>query len=156
MHDVGKIAVSDTILSKQGPLTRDERLRVQEHPAMGQRILSATDMEEILPWVRSHHERWDGAGYPDRISGERIPLEARILAVCDAYDAMTSNRPYRTALSKSAALQEIDLNMGTQFDPAIAERFIQVMSETPENERLPELDLELGDDPEGSTFPRRL
>lgn len=153
MHDVGKIAVNDAILSKAGPLTRSERLRVQEHPAMGQRILSATDMDEILPWVRSHHERWDGVGYPDRISGEDIPFEARILAVCDAYDAMTSDRPYRRALSKAAALQEIDLHMGTQFDPDIAERFIQVMSVTPEGERLPYLDLGLGDGPYRGLFP---
>lgn len=141
MHDVGKIAVPDSILGKPGPLTSEERRRVQEHPTLGQRILASTDLGEILPWVRWHHERWDGGGYPDGRSGEDVPLEARILSVCDAYDAMTSDRPYRKALSSAAALQEIDLHMGTQFDPHVAETFICMMSETREDERLAGFDL---------------
>lgn len=141
MHDVGKIAVPDYILTKPGPLTTEERRRVQEHPALGQRILSATDLDDILPWVRAHHEQWDGGGYPDGRVGEEIPLEARILGVCDAYDAMTSDRPYRSRLSSAAALQEIDLHMGTQFDPQIAEMFICMLSEECDEERLPQFDL---------------
>src|SRR5690606_26700551 len=114
LHDVGKIGISDSVLQKPGPLTDGERRHVQEHPLLGERILSTTSLASIVPWVVAHHERWDGAGYPYGLSGEMIPLEARILAVCDAYDAMVSDRPYRSALSVDAALQEIDLNMGTQ------------------------------------------
>ncbi len=80
-----------------------------------------------LPWIRGHHERWDGAGYPDGLVGEEIPLPARILAVCDAFDAMTHERAFRRALTLHAALQEIDLNMGTQFDPRVAEAFIRLV-----------------------------
>ncbi len=129
MHDVGKIGIPDSILRTTSPLTAEERRRVQEHSVLGQRILVATEFNEILPWVRAHHERWDGAGYPDRLAGEEIPLEARILAICDAYDAMTSDRPYRPAMGKAAALQEIDLNIGTQFDPQLADTFIRMVCE---------------------------
>jgi len=140
MHDVGKIAVPDYILSKPGPLTQEERRRVQEHPVLGQRILSATELDDILPWVRAHHEHWDGNGYPDGRMGEEIPYEARMLSVCDAYDAMTSDRPYRNRLSNAAALQEIDLHLGTQFDPQIAETFICMLAEGADEGRLPYLD----------------
>ena len=132
LHDVGKIGVSDSVLMKAGPLTQLERKHVQEHPLLADRILSSTALSEIVPWVVAHHERWDGNGYPYGIPGELIPLEARILAICDAYDAMISDRPYRSALSVEAALQEIDLNIGTQFDPDIAERFIRIV----ESERM--------------------
>jgi HD-GYP domain-containing protein (c-di-GMP phosphodiesterase class II) len=80
----------------------------------------------VLPWVRHHHERWDGTGYPDGLRDEAIPLEARILSVCDAYDAMTSPHTFREAMSKAAALQEIDLNLGTHFDPALGEVFLRM------------------------------
>ena len=134
MHDVGKIGIPDAVLQKERPLTEFEWATIREHPVMGQKVLSATDLDEVLPWVRGHHERWDGTGYPDRLRGEQIPREARILALCDAYEAMTSDRPYRKALSKRAALQEIDMNMGTQFDPDLAEMFIRVISAEDEAE----------------------
>ncbi|MDP2232652.1 MAG: diguanylate cyclase, partial [Actinomycetota bacterium] len=127
LHDIGKIGVSDAILRKAGRLTASERAEIQEHAVLGERILAGADLTEILPWVLSHHERWDGTGYPSGLKGDGIPYEARVLAVCNAYDAMTSDRPYRSALSISAALQEVDLNMGTQFDPKIAEAFIQLV-----------------------------
>jgi diguanylate cyclase (GGDEF)-like protein len=126
VHDVGKIGISDRILQKRGPLSDDEVAAVQEHSALGERVLQSTKLEEVLPWVRHHHERWDGKGYPDGLAGEAIPLEARILAICDAYDAMTSERSYRAAMSKTAALQEIDLNLGTRFDPAVGEVFLRM------------------------------
>jgi putative nucleotidyltransferase with HDIG domain len=126
VHDVGKIGISDRILQKRGPLSDDEAAAVQEHSALGERVLQSTKLEEVLPWVRHHHERWDGGGYPDGLAGEAIPLEARILAICDAYDAMTSERSYRAAMSKTAALQEIDLNLGTRFDPAVGEVFLRM------------------------------
>ena len=127
LHDVGKIGISDAVLRKTGKLTAEERLHIEEHPLLGEQILSSTRLVEILPWVVAHHEHYDGRGYPYGLSGEAIPYEARILAICDAYDAMTSDRPYRKALSKAAAIQEVDLNMGTQFDPVIAEAFIRLV-----------------------------
>ncbi|MDI6900308.1 MAG: diguanylate cyclase [Anaerosomatales bacterium] len=131
LHDIGKIGVADAVLRKRGALTATERRHVREHPALGERILASTHLHEILPWVRHHHERWDGNGYPDGLTAGEIPYEARLMAVCDAYDAMTSDRPYRSALSSSAALQELDLCIGTQFDPAVAETFIRMISARP-------------------------
>lgn len=125
MHDVGKIGIPDAILAKPGPLDPDEYLRVQDHVVLGQRILSSTDLPEILPWVRHHHERWDGSGYPDGLAGEDIPLESRILHVCDAYDAMVSDRPYRAACTVEYARTEISRNAGTQFDPNVAVLFTE-------------------------------
>ncbi len=139
MHDVGKIAVPDSVLGKPGPLTLEERQKVQEHPILGERVLAATELRQILPWVRSHHEWWDGSGYPDGLRGESIPLEARVLSLCDAYDAMISDRPYRNALSHAAAVQEIDLHMGTQFDSYLADLFITMVSEESAEARFDEL-----------------
>jgi diguanylate cyclase (GGDEF)-like protein/putative nucleotidyltransferase with HDIG domain len=127
LHDVGKIGVPDSILHKAGPMTAAERATMERHPELGEEILSSTSMREILPWVRHHHERWDGAGYPDHLAAEDIPLGARIVAIANAYDAMRSDRPRRAALSRSAALQEIDLGLGSQFDPVLGERFIGVV-----------------------------
>jgi diguanylate cyclase (GGDEF)-like protein len=127
LHDVGYIGVPERILRKAGPLTPTEWAHVHEHTLLGERIVEATGMTDALPWVRGHHERWDGAGYPDGLIAEEIPLPARILAVCDAFDAMTHERPFRRALTRQAALQEIDLNMGTQFDPRVAEAFIRLV-----------------------------
>ncbi|MDO8915392.1 MAG: diguanylate cyclase [Coriobacteriia bacterium] len=127
MHDVGKIGVPDDILRKAGPLTAEERVRVSEHPALGERILSSTSQRQMLPWVRHHHERWDGSGYPDKLRAIEIPLEARILAVCDAYDAMVSDRPYRPALSVEEAAAELEAGMGTQFDPSVVEVFLRTL-----------------------------
>jgi diguanylate cyclase (GGDEF)-like protein/putative nucleotidyltransferase with HDIG domain len=128
LHDIGKIGISDAVLRKTGKLTPTERAHIEEHPVLGEQILSSTRLVEILPWVVAHHERFDGTGYPRGLNGEAIPYEARILAICDAYDAMTSDRPYRSALSKRAAVQELDLNIGTQFDPALAEAFIGLVA----------------------------
>jgi diguanylate cyclase (GGDEF)-like protein/putative nucleotidyltransferase with HDIG domain len=126
VHDVGKIGIPDRVLHKRGRLNAQETLIVREHSALGERVLRSTRLQQVLPWVRHHHERWDGTGYPDGLKGEEIPLEARVLAVCDAYDAMVCERPYRPALTKPAALQEIDLNLGSQFDPALGERFLRM------------------------------
>ncbi|TDB39016.1 MAG: diguanylate cyclase [Actinobacteria bacterium] len=127
LHDVGKIGIADRVLRKRGPLNASESRHIREHPGLGEKILRSTQLEEILPWVRHHHERWDGMGYPDGLAGEAIPIEARLLCICDAYDAMTSGRPYRAALSSTAALQELDLCIGTQFDPALTEAFIRLV-----------------------------
>jgi len=126
VHDVGKIGVPDRVLNKRGRLTPAESAIIQDHCVLGERVLQSTKLVEVLPWVRHHHERWDGAGYPDGLAGEEIPLEARILCVCDTYDAMTSERTSRSAMSKSAALQEIDLGLGSQFDPAVGEVFLRM------------------------------
>jgi diguanylate cyclase (GGDEF)-like protein len=126
VHDVGKIGIPDRVLHKRGRLNAQETLTVREHSILGERVLRSTRLQEVLPWVRHHHERWDGMGYPDGLKGETIPLEARILAVCDAYDAMVCERPYRPAMTKAAALQEIDLNLGSQFDPALGELFLRM------------------------------
>ncbi|KAF0207548.1 MAG: diguanylate [Actinobacteria bacterium] len=127
LHDIGKIGISDRVLRKRGPLTDAEMRHIREHPGLGEKILESTQLVEVLPWVRHHHERWDGTGYPDGLAGDDIPLEARLLCICDAYDAMTTGRPYRTSLSSSAALQELDLCIGTQFDPDMTEAFIRMV-----------------------------
>lgn len=131
LHDIGKIGISDDVLRKRGPLDAEERRHIEEHPELGVRILSSTSLREILPWTRGHHERWDGAGYPQGLAGEAIPLEARILAICDAYDSMTSERPYHSAMPMTEALHEIDLAAGTQFDPYLADTFVAMMKRMP-------------------------
>jgi diguanylate cyclase (GGDEF)-like protein len=129
LHDVGKIGLPDALLTKKGVLTDEEYLMLTEHSVLGERILRSTELNEILPWVRAHHEHWDGSGYPDGLRSEAIPLEARILALCDSFDEMTNDRPYRRAMSTSAALQEIDHALGAQFDPELAETFIRLLSD---------------------------
>lgn len=129
LHDVGKIGVPDEVLFKPGKLTAADWRHVKTHPELGEGILRSTTMTSLLPWVRAHHERWDGSGYPDGLRAYEIPLEARILALCDAFDAMVSDRPYRSRMSSAAALQEIDHALGTQFDPAVGEMFIRMLSE---------------------------
>lgn len=128
LHDVGKVGVPDGVLRKTGALDAEESRRVRQHAALGERVASFAGVDEILPWIRHHHERWDGSGYPDGIAGDAIPLEARIIAVCDAFEVMTAGKPGSVALSLSSALQEIDLCMGTQFDPEVAEAFIRLVS----------------------------
>jgi response regulator RpfG family c-di-GMP phosphodiesterase len=127
LHDVGKIGIPDRILLKPGPLTRSERSLMQTHTTLGEQMLGnvAFLQGEGLRIVRSHHERWDGRGYPDRIGGEEIPLGARIFAVADTLDAMTSHRPYRRALSWEKARAEIVANSGKQFDPGVVEVFVE-------------------------------
>jgi ribonuclease P protein subunit RPR2 len=125
LHDMGKIGIPDDILRKPGPLTKAERRRMQTHTMIGEQMLSgvAALRGEGLSVVRSHHERWDGRGYPDGLRGRDIPLGARVFAVADALDAMTSKRPYRRALTWRAAREEIVAQAGKQFDPEVVEAF---------------------------------
>ena len=128
LHDIGKVRVPESILNKPGPLTDDEWEVMRTHPEVGEHILRPIQsLNAILPIVRHHHERWDGAGYPDNLSGRAIPLGARIVAVCDAYRAMTENRPYRAALSTQEARKELHEGSGTQFDPDCVEAMIHAL-----------------------------
>ena len=127
LHDIGKLAVPEHILSKPGPLTADERRKMQIHAEVGAGIVNAVSFPRpVAPLIQSHHERWDGSGYPKGLKGDQIPLGARVLAVVDSYDAMTSDRPYRRAISKSEALAELRAEAGRAFDPAIVEHFAAV------------------------------
>jgi putative nucleotidyltransferase with HDIG domain len=127
LHDVGKLSVPDEILRKPGPLTAGELEQMRLHPVVGAELLvHVVDARAALPCVLYHHERWDGGGYPLGRAGHRIPAEARILAVADAFDAMTSTRPYRRALSVPEALAEVEHCAGSQFDPDVAEALIEV------------------------------
>jgi HD-GYP domain-containing protein (c-di-GMP phosphodiesterase class II) len=120
LHDIGKVRVPDSILNKPGPLTDDERAVMNRHPIWGAELLARVPgLEPVATIVRFHHERWDGAGYPAGLAGERIPLTSRIIAACDAHHAMTSDRPYRAALSPATALAELRAGAGTQFDSAV-------------------------------------
>jgi ribonuclease P protein subunit RPR2 len=125
LHDVGKIAIPDEILHKPGPLTPHEREQMQQHTLLGEEILGGVALLHGagLDVVRSHHERWDGAGYPDALRGAEIPLGARVFAVADALDAMTSDRPYRRALDWDDAREEIAEQSGRQFDPIVVDAF---------------------------------
>jgi ribonuclease P protein subunit RPR2 len=125
LHDIGKIAIPDQILQKPGPLTRAERRRMQTHTVLGEQMLGGVAIlkGEGLRVVRSHHERWDGKGYPDAIGGSELPVGARVFAVADALDAMTSDRPYRRAMRWSAASSEIVAQSGKQFDPDVVDAF---------------------------------
>jgi response regulator RpfG family c-di-GMP phosphodiesterase len=129
-HDIGKIGVQEGILRRPGRLTDEEFAHVQRHPAKGERILTPIiEDREVLAMVRHHHEKYDGTGYPDGLKGEEIPLGARILAVADAYDAMTSERPYRSALRDEQARAEIRRGRGSQFDPAVVDACIGLFRE---------------------------
>ena len=129
LHDVGKIGISDRILLKPGPLTDEEWDQMKKHPAIGERMLEGIDfLAPALPIVRHHHERWDGKGYPDRLAGRAIPVGARIVAVCDAFDAMTSDRPYRPAMDVDSACAELERNAGTQFDAECVEILVDAVS----------------------------
>ena len=121
LHDIGKIGVPDHILRKNGALSKDEFAQMKKHPVIGEEILGKIDLfRELAPWVRDHHERWDGKGYPAGIAGEKIELASRILAVADTLDAITSERPYRGCRPFDQALREIMENSGTQFCPLVA------------------------------------
>jgi diguanylate cyclase (GGDEF)-like protein len=128
LHDVGKIGVPDSVLRKSGVLTEEERRGLWEHASLGAQIIASTNIGEIQPWVRHHHERWDGSGYPDGLAGEDIPLGARILALAEAYDSLVSGRSGRQPMTPRAALQQIDLELGGKFDPVIGERFIRMVT----------------------------
>jgi HD-GYP domain-containing protein (c-di-GMP phosphodiesterase class II) len=125
LHDVGKVGVPDTILTKAGPLDPHEWSFVRQHTLLGERILSAAPaLRPVATIVRATHERWDGTGYPDGLQGEEIPLAARVVAVCDAYDAITSDRCYRPARSHAAAVEELRREAARQFDPGVVETFL--------------------------------
>lgn len=128
LHDIGKVAISETTLNKQGELTEDEWEEVKRHPEIGFRILSTVnDMSEMAGYVLCHHERWNGQGYPKGLKEEGIPFQSRIIAIADAYDAMTSERSYRSALSEEVAIKELQKNSGIQFDPKILKVFIEMI-----------------------------
>ena len=128
-HDVGKIGVPDSILLKTEKLTDDEYSEIKNHPAIGSHILSnATMFKEIIPIVKHHHERFDGHGYPSKLAGEDIPYLARIAAVADSFDAMTSKRAYRDPLPLDIVKAEFEKNKGTQFDPQIADVFLGILN----------------------------
>lgn len=128
LHDVGKIGVRDSILLKNGRLERDEILQMNLHTEFGVKILShVKKLRPVMPGVRSHHEKFDGTGYPDNIRGEAIPLIARIIAAADTFDAMTTDRPYRKALTVKAAVEELQRCSGTQFDPEVVKSFVRIL-----------------------------
>jgi diguanylate cyclase (GGDEF)-like protein len=129
-HDIGKIGVPSEILRKPGALTAAERREIERHSEIGDQILSPVPfLQQVRPLIRANHERWDGNGYPDRLRGPDIPLEARIVFVCDAFHAMTTNRPYRDALPEREAIRRLKLSSGTQFDPAVVEAFVRLHAE---------------------------
>jgi diguanylate cyclase (GGDEF)-like protein len=128
LHDVGKVAVPDAILHKAGPLTEVEWSFMRQHTIVGDRILSAAPaLEPVAKLVRASHERYDGSGYPDRLAGDDIPLGARIVAVCDAFHAMTTDRPYRRAVPMTDAIAELRRCAGMQFDPDVVRAFCAVV-----------------------------
>lgn len=127
LHDIGKIGISDRILLKPGELTAEEWVEMRKHPEIGYWILMGSlELRIASEIVIAHHERWDGDGYPNRLHGAEIPLGARIFSVVDAFDALTSNRPYRLSKSYESARKEIETNAGTQFDPIVVEHFLRV------------------------------
>ncbi len=132
LHDLGKIAIPDAILRKPGPLTNHEQTLMRQHPVVGAQILaSMPELAHLAPAVRAEHERWDGGGYPDGLAGEQIPIASRIALVCDAYHAMTSNRPYRRAMSAAAARDEIRREAGAQFCPYASAALLELLVAAP-------------------------
>lgn len=127
-HDVGKIGIPDTILLKNGKLTDEEYAEIKKHPLIGFNIIGNSEMfKDIIPFVKYHHERYDGKGYPEGLSGESIPYMARIAAIADSFDAMSSRRVYRDSLSKEVVREEISKNSGTQFDPELVKVFLDII-----------------------------
>jgi hypothetical protein len=127
LHDVGKIRIPDRVLRKPGRLDSSERDIIQEHPSLGADMVTGAAPRAVALAVRHHHERWDGAGYPDRLQGEEIPLFSRIICVADAYDAMTSARPYKPGCDRKTAIENLRANAGYQFDPEVVEAFIRTL-----------------------------
>ncbi len=135
-HDLGKVGIPDRILFKPGPLNDEEWQEMRQHSQIGYQIAqSVPDLAPIADWVLKHHERWDGEGYPSGLQGEEIPLPCRILAIVDAYDAMISDRPYRKGMSSEQAVQELRRCAGTQFDPDLVERFVQLLQPSRNEQR---------------------
>ena len=132
LHDVGKLAVPDAILNKPGALDETEWAIMREHTAVGARMLMAAgpELARIAPIVRASHERLDGRGYPDGLAGDAIPLEARIVCCCDAFSAMTTDRPYRAAMTPAAAMRELRDHAGTQFDPRVVDALVDILGDT--------------------------
>jgi HD-GYP domain-containing protein (c-di-GMP phosphodiesterase class II) len=130
LHDIGKVGIPDAILNKGSRLTDGEWEFVRNHTILGERILQgAPALRPVARLVRASHERWDGSGYPDRLRGEEIPLGARIVSVCDAYEAMITERSYRAAMSHEGACQELRRCAGAQFDPAVVDAFLEVLED---------------------------
>lgn len=128
LHDIGKIGVRDLILLKNGALSPEELAKMNMHPGLGAEIISHVEsLREVVPGVRSHHERFDGKGYPDALAGVSIPLSGRIIAAADTFDAMTTDRPYRKALSRETAIAELKRGCGGQFDPEVVAAFVSVL-----------------------------
>jgi GAF domain-containing protein len=134
LHDIGKIAVPEPILNKRGPLEDDEADVIRRHTLVGEQILRPIEfLSRVRLLVRHEHERWDGQGYPDGLAGEEIPLGSRVILACDAYDAMTSDRPYRSAMSDGEARAELRRFAGTQFDPTVVDTLMDVLDERERN-----------------------
>jgi len=131
LHDLGKVAISDLVLQKPAPLTEAELERIKQHSHVGYQLLEGLDLEPVDEWVLHHHERWDGGGYPHGLEGAEIPFGSRILHVADAFDAMTSNRPYRRPLSIQSALAELRDKAGTQFDPLVVSALEECLAAEP-------------------------
>jgi putative nucleotidyltransferase with HDIG domain len=128
LHDIGKLAIPDALLHKPGPLSAEEYEQVKQHATIGAEVLAAIAFPFPLTLiVRHHHENWDGTGYPDRLRGDAIPVGARVLSLVDCYDALTSDRPYRAALSHGSALAMIHERRGTMYDPAIVDAFLRIV-----------------------------
>jgi HD-GYP domain-containing protein (c-di-GMP phosphodiesterase class II) len=131
LHDIGKIGIDRDILYEPGVLSREQWREIKKHPEIGYRIASNTpELSRVAEYILHHHERWDGKGYPHGLRGEEIPLLCRILALADAFDAMTNDRPYRAAMTSQEALAEIRQNAGSQFDPFLADLFIKMITES--------------------------
>lgn len=144
LHDIGKVCLPDAIVNKPGPLTEEEWKMMRLHPVIGLQLVQPIRLlGDAVKIIRSHHERWDGRGYPERVAGEDIYLPARIFAVVDAFDAMTADRPYRKAMPIELAMEEIDRCAGTQFDPEVARAFLKLLE-----------DLRVTDDPGKLSFVR--
>ena len=128
LHDIGKLGIPDRVLHKPGPLTHDEYDEVKRHAALGAEILSAAALPDSLALlVRHHHENWDSTGYPDGLAGETIPIGARVLAIVDCYDALTSDRPYRRPLSHRCAVEMIEERSGSMYDPDVVDAFLRIV-----------------------------
>jgi HD-GYP domain-containing protein (c-di-GMP phosphodiesterase class II) len=128
LHDIGKVGVNSSILKKPGALTPIEWEEIKRHPEIGYRIVQGTpELANVAEYILCHHERWDGKGYPQGLCGEEIPLVCRILAVADAFDAMTNDRSYRSAMPREKAIAELEKNAGMQFDPNVVHAFIQLL-----------------------------